>query len=390
MNTTFQPGDRDLLDQAGGMILVEWKEGLVKPPAGVAYGTHLVSLLVCPTGGEMKVMHLAWAYRDNSGNLYRTGQAFTGIDSLWFFKSETLHKFHYEPLSRSDFLFLQLDEICMDFSARLHPSQDEKVLQTRSVKELDLFRNQAFPDDVCAVIGQDQKIPDTEIELTGEQVWVRLKEFGPNETFAGELLNQPVNHPYKKGDKVYLRIIGKSSSKILCVVQPPKIKMKNQRPGYIEFIRTMYRDFFDIKAVGQFRGHLPDDTISVSASNAPGIPFSSMLPPMKDHKFDFEFTGGMPGTVECSFDQHTGRLLMMRLVVFLRSNGERDQLYHQLKREFIDQLEIQGVQRHPFVPVEALLTERLTVWVNHQTPEPILSVWLTVRDEYIKIITGNN
>jgi hypothetical protein len=390
LNETFQPEDRALLNQVGSLLLIRWRDGVVKPPAGSAFGTHLVSLLLCPTGNQFKTMQIAWVYKSPSGQIFRTGQPFDGMNSYWYFEDHTFKKFEFEPLQHSDSIFLELEELHADLMAAYSKTLDKRVLALRDCLELDPFRNHGFPDDVLVTLGPDQKIRESQLTILGEQVWVRLLDQDAEGIFLGELLNQPVRNPSNKGDRIHFRLIGEGSRSVLCVVKPPAPLKGSNEMDYVQFVRVIFRDFFQINSPDSFRARLPDNAVLVPPSGPPGQPSATMLPPMRDFKFDADFAGGLPGTVECSFDQCNGQLLVLRLAVFFESEEERNRKYQELKSGFVDSLDVEVVNQHHLIPVEALQTEKLTIGVNHKSKDPLLSVWIMVRSEWIPIVAGNN
>ena len=76
---------------------------------------------------------------------------------------------------------------------------DDKLSHLRSLKELDKFRNEEFPDDILVFFFKEG--------CSTEGMWVRYEEMNENKEIVGTLINNPnQNLGIKEGDRVKFKL----------------------------------------------------------------------------------------------------------------------------------------------------------------------------------------
>lgn len=76
---------------------------------------------------------------------------------------------------------------------------DDKLSHLRSLKELDKFRNEEFPDDILVFFFKEG--------YSTEGIWVRYEDMNENKEIVGTLINNPnQNLGIKEGDRVKFKL----------------------------------------------------------------------------------------------------------------------------------------------------------------------------------------
>lgn len=196
--------DAMLHSQIGHWVLLEWRDGPVRPPKGQACGTHLATFILCSHGSEIRGLNFCWLYRQDDGQVFRVGEFLAGIEASWFFKYATLKQFDIEPLPADLVSFLGLPTL----GPGLDVIVPDEVLRARGDTRLDPFRHPGHPDHVQAWIEADHSAEHAAGSgLLGEIVWVRLTEQVAHGEFAGMLLSQPMCGPWTPGEVVSLTLL---------------------------------------------------------------------------------------------------------------------------------------------------------------------------------------
>ena len=209
--TRLDDQDAFLHSQIGHWLILKWRSDLFLPPQGQAFGTHLATFILCPHGSEIRGLNFCWLYVDNNERIFRVGEPLIGIDSTWFFKYSTLKNFHAESLSLGNVDFLGLP----NFNAEMHADVLAPIREIRMESRLHPFRHPGFPDDVSAICGASFELPATGIDVSGEQVWIRLIVRDSDSRFTGILLNQPAFYGLRKGEQVSVHLLKTPKGEIL-------------------------------------------------------------------------------------------------------------------------------------------------------------------------------
>lgn len=199
--------DQLLAESVNSWVGLCWQNEPVNPPKGVPYGSHLASYVHCTIEGQIFGLNFQWFYIKPSGEVVRCHDSLTGIETVWFFRYDTLKIY---PLTR-----LNAEAVCR-LELPAHPigqRVDQAIEELRTLRHLHQFRFPGFPDDYNVTLQVGGALQ--EIGGRGEQVWVRARRVISRTAFMAELLNQPVGCEKKKGELVRVNVIETPSTMIL-------------------------------------------------------------------------------------------------------------------------------------------------------------------------------
>ena len=199
------PADKFLLSSIDRWFAIQWTDGIVNPPKGVPYGSHLAAYLYCTPDTGIQSLNYQWIYIDNSGRAVKCCEALVGIEAQWHFIYQTIKKFNLSALNEEQTRLLGLPDLGGSFRS------DSTVIDYRKRSDLNSFRFPGYPDDYNVKLTGVFEDP----KLLGEQVWVRARKGIERDCFLGEILNDPVSLVHKKGQLVPIRIVNVNNTLIL-------------------------------------------------------------------------------------------------------------------------------------------------------------------------------
>jgi hypothetical protein len=205
--------EKDLLLHAkvGCWLALEWKEGVCNPPKGIPFGTHLATFVIGQYGSEIRGLNFCWLYSENGTQFHRVGKILEGIKTVWFFKYSTLKKFKIMELDKNCVQIIGLPDLSDDF----HKEVPRDCFDLRRLTSLNPFRHPGYPDDVQVTSSPNVMLPETGIEVCGEQVWVRVNKMITDKEYSGSLLNNTAFTGLSKGDQIYINYFSNDRDGIL-------------------------------------------------------------------------------------------------------------------------------------------------------------------------------
>ncbi|TAL84470.1 MAG: hypothetical protein EPN74_11395 [Rhodanobacter sp.] len=202
------PIDCLLFGHLDDWVVLRWRDGPVRPPKGVPYGTHLATHLHCQHGGEIRGLNLCWLVESSPGQFYRVGEFQHGIDATWFFCYATIRKYELIAIDKDQVLALGLPDI------NLGNNLPADIRELRRRRDLDQYRHPGYPDDLCTGYGNELSLT-IKRPLSGEQLWVRVKRVVSPTEFESELLNTPTLSEGAAGEIVTTRLLTEGATSTL-------------------------------------------------------------------------------------------------------------------------------------------------------------------------------
>ena len=111
----------------------------------------------------------------------------------------TLTKTQKENIAILDDIFNALSNCNKPVTAAELIVSDDRLAELRSLKELDEFRSEEFPDDILVFFFKEG--------FSTEGMWVRYEDMNENKEIVGTLINNPnQNLGIKEGDRVKFKL----------------------------------------------------------------------------------------------------------------------------------------------------------------------------------------